>query len=108
MPIKIHSRSPGEASEREVLDLRQCAAYLGLTGDTVYKYAAAGTLPAFKLGNRWRFKRSLLDRWMEQQSSAGKAQAGSREQGTGNREQGTEKQNWAAQPEAEAEEDRNA
>jgi len=25
-------------------------------------------MPAFKLGNRWRFKKSKLDQWMEEQS----------------------------------------
>jgi hypothetical protein len=25
-------------------------------------------LPAFKLGNRWRFKKSKLDQWMEEKS----------------------------------------
>ena len=25
-------------------------------------------MPAFKLGNRWRFKRSRLDEWMDRQS----------------------------------------
>jgi hypothetical protein len=25
-------------------------------------------VPAFKLGNRWRFRKSLLDNWMDQQS----------------------------------------
>jgi hypothetical protein len=26
-------------------------------------------IPAFKLGNRWRFKKSRLDQWMEEKSS---------------------------------------
>jgi excisionase family DNA binding protein len=25
-------------------------------------------IPAFKLGNRWRFKKTVLDEWMEQKS----------------------------------------
>jgi hypothetical protein len=25
-------------------------------------------IPAFKLGNRWRFKKSKLDQWMEEKS----------------------------------------
>ena len=25
-------------------------------------------IPAFKLGNRWKFKKSLLDSWMETKS----------------------------------------
>jgi excisionase family DNA binding protein len=54
---------------REVMDIRQAAEYLGISADSLYKYASENFIPAFKLGNRWRFKRSLLERWMEQQSS---------------------------------------
>jgi excisionase family DNA binding protein len=57
--------------QREVLDIRQAADYLGISPDTLYKYASEGFVPAFKLGNRWRFKRSRLNDWMDQQSSGG-------------------------------------
>ncbi len=53
---------------REVMDIRQAGEYLGISGDTLYRYASEGVVPAFKLGNRWRFKRSLLDAWMVEQS----------------------------------------
>ena len=53
---------------REVMDIRQASEYLGISGDTLYRYASDGFIPAFKLGNRWRFKRSLLDAWMVEQS----------------------------------------
>jgi excisionase family DNA binding protein len=53
---------------REVMDIRQASDYLGISPDTLYKYASEGFVPAFKLGNRWRFKRSRLDEWMDQQS----------------------------------------
>lgn len=59
---------PFPVAIREVMDLRQTAEYLGISPDTLYKYAAEGFVPAFKLGNRWRFKRSLIDAWMERQS----------------------------------------
>lgn len=49
---------------REVMDIRQAAEYLGISNDTLYGYAAEGFLPAFRLGNRWRFKRSSLDERM--------------------------------------------
>jgi len=55
---------------REVMDIRQASDYLGISGDTLYRYAAEGAIPAFKLGNRWRFKRSLLDAWMVEKSGA--------------------------------------
>ena len=54
---------------REVMDIRQASEYLGISPDSLYKYASDSLIPAFKLGNRWRFKRSLLDHWMELQSS---------------------------------------
>ena len=53
---------------REVMDIRQAAEYLGISGDTLYRYASEGFVPAFKLGNRWRFKKSLLDSWMDEKS----------------------------------------
>jgi excisionase family DNA binding protein len=55
---------------REVMDIRQASAYLGISPDSLYKYASEGFIPAFKLGNRWRFKKSRIDEWMDQQSSA--------------------------------------
>ena len=53
---------------REVMDIRQASDYLGISGDTLYRYASEGFIPAFRLGNRWRFKRSLLDAWMVRMS----------------------------------------
>lgn len=50
--------------QREVMDIKEAADYLQISPDTLYRYAAEGSLPAFKLGNRWRFKRSILDTWM--------------------------------------------
>jgi len=61
---------------REVMDIRQASDYLGISPDTLYKYASEAFVPAFKLGNRWRFKRSRLDEWMDQQSDRQAADAG--------------------------------
>ena len=62
----------------EVMDIRQASQYLAISPDTLYKYLSEGKLPAFKLGNRWRFKKTTLDRWMETQSEhgAGKGRRG--------------------------------
>ena len=61
----------GQIAIREVMDIRQAADYLGISGDTLYRYASEGFVPAFKLGNRWRFRKSLLDVWMDEKSGAG-------------------------------------
>ena len=54
---------------REVMNIRQASQYLGVSPDTLYKYVNEQSIPAFKLGNRWRFKKSTLDQWMEEKSS---------------------------------------
>ncbi len=45
----------------EVMNIRQAAEYLGISSDSLYKYVATGLIPGFRLGNRWRFKKSC---WM--------------------------------------------
>jgi len=56
---------------KEVMTLREASQYLGISPDTLYKYLSEDRIPAFKLGNRWRFKKDLLDRWMERKSERG-------------------------------------
>lgn len=56
------------ADPREVMNIRQASHYLGVSPDTLYKYVSEERIPAFKLGNRWKFKKSILDTWMENQS----------------------------------------
>jgi excisionase family DNA binding protein len=55
---------------REIMDVRQAANYLGISPDTLYQYAQDRTLPAFRLGNRWRFRKLRLDEWMDRQSES--------------------------------------
>ena len=54
---------------REVMDISQASDYLGISPDTLYKYASNGFVPAFKLGNRWRFRRIRLDDWMDKEAT---------------------------------------
>ncbi len=58
---------------REVMNIRQASQYLGVSPDTLYKYVSEEKIPAFKLGNRWKFKKSILDTWMENKSLNGEA-----------------------------------
>jgi excisionase family DNA binding protein len=57
----------------EVMNIRRAAEYLGVNPETLYKYAKEGSIPAFKLGNRWKFKKSVLDAWMERECRIGEA-----------------------------------
>jgi excisionase family DNA binding protein len=63
---------------KEVMTLREASQYLGISPDTLYKYLSESKMPAFKLGNRWRFKKDLLDRWMEKKSERTELVADSR------------------------------
>lgn len=69
--LTLSQANPLVWEAREVMDIRQASDYLAISSDSLYKYASESLIPAFKLGNRWRFKRSLLDHWMELQSSHG-------------------------------------
>jgi excisionase family DNA binding protein len=55
----------------EILTIDEVAAFLKAGKRTVYRLAASGKLPAFKLGGTWRFRRSDLDQWIA--SSIGKS-----------------------------------
>lgn len=59
------------ADSREVMNIRQASQYLGVSTDTLYKYVYEEKIPAFKLGNRWKFKKTILDAWMEKKSLVG-------------------------------------
>ena len=53
------------SDSREVMNVRQASQYLGISPDTLYRYITEGEIPAFKLGNRWKLRKTILDRWME-------------------------------------------
>jgi len=53
----------------EVMDIHQASQYLGVSRETLYKYLNEERIPAFKLGNRWKLKKTVLDRWMEREST---------------------------------------
>ncbi|MFT0532093.1 helix-turn-helix domain-containing protein [Castellaniella hirudinis] len=50
--------------EGGVLTRDEVATYLKAGKRAVYRLAAEGTLPGFKLGGTWRFRRSDLDHWV--------------------------------------------
>lgn len=55
-------------SEDEILTIKQVASYLKVTERTIYRLAAAKSIPAFKVGGTWRFSRTDIDSWIKQQS----------------------------------------
>jgi len=58
--------SAGDMSAfEELLDLRQAAALLGMHWKTLETMARDHRIPALKVGKRWRFRASSLNRWLE-------------------------------------------
>ena len=53
--------------DHEILTLEEVAHYLRLTPQTIYKWAQEQRIPAVKLGKEWRFRKSILDRWLDEQ-----------------------------------------
>jgi DNA binding domain, excisionase family len=56
----------------EILTIKEVAEFLKVNERTVYRLAAAKKIPAFKVGNAWRFKKAEIDQWISEQSSQGK------------------------------------
>lgn len=52
-----------------ILTIKEVAAYLKVNERTVYRLAASGNIPAFKVGGSWRFRKDTLEQWIEQQSN---------------------------------------
>lgn len=47
------------------MTLEEVAKYLKLQPQTVYKWAQEGQIPGAKLGKEWRFRRRILDEWID-------------------------------------------
>lgn len=61
------TKSNGTRDNEQIMTLREVAQYLGLHVMTVYKLTREGRVPAAKIGGQWRFKRDVLNEWLESQ-----------------------------------------
>jgi len=61
----------GPSRDNEILTIEDVAAYLRLTPQTIYKWAQEKRIPAAKLGKEWRFRKSIVDRWLDEQILSG-------------------------------------
>ena len=63
----IDRRKGGPHLDNEILTIEEVASYLRLKPQTIYKWAQEKRIPAAKLGKEWRFRRSVIDRWLDDQ-----------------------------------------
>jgi excisionase family DNA binding protein len=54
-------------ADNEIMTLEEVAAFLRLKPQTIYKWAQEKRIPAAKLGKEWRFRRSLIELWLDEQ-----------------------------------------
>lgn len=47
------------------LSMKEICEYLGVSHDTISRWIAKD-MPALKMGGIWRFKRTLVDKWLEE------------------------------------------
>ncbi len=52
-----------EAREKNLLTVKDVAAYLQVNQTTIYRLLRRAQIPAFKLGGDWRFNLESIDRW---------------------------------------------
>jgi excisionase family DNA binding protein len=55
--------------QEKLLSAEQVASYLKVDKFTVYRLVTQKKIPAFKVGNQWRFKKKLLDEWLQKNSN---------------------------------------
>lgn len=52
-----------------LLTTEQVARYLKVDKFTVYRLVAQKKLPAFRVGNQWRFKKGMIENWLKRNSN---------------------------------------
>lgn len=48
----------------ELMTVEELGRYLRFTKKTIYKLLKQGNVPAIKIGNKWRFDKAAIDKWL--------------------------------------------
>lgn len=65
--------------EKRYLTIKDVAEQLGLHKTTIYRLVKKGELPAFKVGNQWRFDKNILEEWISNESNKERLEKEARE-----------------------------
>ncbi len=57
----------------DILTIEEVARYLRVSERTVYDWAQKGEIPSGKIGTVWRFKKSEIERWVNERLSSNKS-----------------------------------
>ena len=50
----------------ELMTVEELGQYLRFTNKTIYKLLKQGSIPALRIGKKWRFDRKAIDDWLHQ------------------------------------------
>jgi excisionase family DNA binding protein len=53
-----------DGEQPTIMTVREVAGYLRMHEMTIYRMARHGEIPAYKVGNRWRFHRHRIEEWL--------------------------------------------
>src|SRR6516225_5787317 len=60
------SIKPARSDDR-LLTLKELAAFLSVNERTLLKLVSEGEVPGVKIGNQWRFRKAMIDAWLDDQ-----------------------------------------
>lgn len=60
-----------DGGEKPYLTVEEVAKRFGVTVTTIYRLVQRGKLPAFKIGNQWRFRAARLEEWVADRERVG-------------------------------------
>ena len=66
---KKHKTKRGVIVGDDILTIEEVAKYLRVSERTVYDWAQKGEIPAGKIGTVWRFKKSEIEKWVNERLS---------------------------------------
>ncbi len=54
----------------KLLTIEEVASWLRLSKDSVYRLTQEAKIPAFKVGNQWRFRKSEIEAWLDKNKNS--------------------------------------
>ncbi|MCJ7655906.1 MAG: helix-turn-helix domain-containing protein [Dehalococcoidia bacterium] len=53
-----------------LMTIDEVAKYLRIHKSTIYRLAKDRRIPASKVGNKWRFRKDVIDRWLSRRENS--------------------------------------
>ena len=75
-PIRFLTIWIAKIVKTDIMTIKELAAYLKMAEKTLYRLAAGGEIPGFKVGGAWRFRKGEVDKWIVRQEKHGRKNKG--------------------------------